>query len=43
MNTEETVSHKLFRHSVDCLAFVVGLLLALPFFVLLAALFMAGS
>jgi hypothetical protein len=36
VNSEETVSHKLFRHSVDCFVFVVGLSLALPFFVLLA-------
>ena len=37
MNTEETASHKLFRHLVDCFVFVVGVSLALPFFVLLAA------
>ncbi len=42
MNTEETVSHKLFRHSVDCFVFVVGLSLALPFFVLLAVPFLPG-
>jgi hypothetical protein len=43
MNTEETISHKVFRHSVDCLAFVAGLFLVLRFFVLLAAHFMAGA
>lgn len=42
MNSEETASHKLFRHSVDCFVFVVGLSLALPFFVLLVVPFMAS-